>query len=69
MVKTFEHAVRLSVVARCTVSDNAKLVTQIIPQLGFELGASIRSDCGWGLKTIYPPAEESIVNRFGFNDY
>ena len=68
-VKTLDHAVQLRLVAGCTISDNVKLVTQIIPQLGFELGTSIRSDSGWGPKTSYPPAEESIGDRFGFKLY
>ena len=56
-------------VDRCTISDNVKLVTQIVPQSVFELGASICSDCGGGPKTSYPPAEESIGNSFDFNVY
>ena len=53
------------VVARCTVSDDTKLITQSVPQSGFELGTSVRSDCGRGPETSHPPAEESIYNRFG----
>ena len=56
-------------VARCTIPDIAKLVTQIVPQSGFELGTCIRSDCGEGPKTSYSPAEESLGDRFGFYVY
>ena len=56
-------------VAHCTVTNNAKLITQIIPQFGFELGPSMSGDSGWGTKTSYPPAEESFGDRFGFNNY
>ena len=56
-------------VALCTISDNAKLVTQIVPQSGFELGTSIRNDCGGCPKTSYLPAEESIGDSFGFYVY
>ena len=68
-METLDHAVRLGVVARCTVSDNAKLTTQIFPQYGFELSPSISGDSGWFTKTSYPPAEGSIGDRFGFNIY
>ena len=68
-METFDHSVRLGVVARCTVSDNAKLITQIIPQFGFELSPSISGDSGWGTKTSDSPAEKSIGDRFCFNIY
>ena len=58
-MKTFDHAVRLRVVAFCIVSDNAKLITQIIPQSGFKL-PFIGGDGGRGPKTSYPPAEETV---------
>ena len=64
MVKTFDHTIQLRVVARCTTSDNAKLVTQIVPQSGIELGSSIHSDCGGSFKMSYPPPEESIGDGF-----
>ena len=58
--------VRLGVVSHCTVSNNTKLISQIIQQFGFELGPSISGDRGCGTKTRYPPAEESISDRFSF---
>ena len=66
MVKTLDHAVLLGEVARCAISDYIKLITQIISQFRFELGASIR---GYGSRrdeTSYPPAEESIGDCFCF---
>ena len=67
--RSFDHAVRLRVVACCIVSDNAKLITQIIPQSGFKL-PSIGGDSGRGPKTSYPPAEEKKKKAcFGFNIY
>ena len=47
MMKTFDHAVRLGVVACSTVSNNDKLITQIIQQFGFEMGPSRSGDSGW----------------------
>ena len=63
-MKTLNHAIRLRVVARCTISDHAKLITPIVPQSRFELGSSIRSDDGGSPETSYPPAEESIGDGF-----
>ena len=60
-------AVRLGVVARCAISDYSdytKLITQIIPQFRFELCASIRGYGSRRAETSYPPAEESIGDRF-----
>ena len=59
MMKTFDHAIRLRVVACCTISDNSKLVTQFVPQSGFELGSSIRSDCGGSPKTTIHPLKKA----------
>ena len=54
-------AFRLRVIARCTVSDDAKLVTQIIRQSGFELSASIRGDSGWKPEGAIHPLKKALV--------
>ena len=65
-MQTFDHYVRLGgggELTRCTISDNAELITQIIPQFGFELSPSICGDSGFGTKTRYAPTEESISDH------
>ena len=68
-VETFDHAIRLGLIARGAIPYYPELVTQIIPQFWLELRTPICGDSGGSTVACYPPAEEGIGDRFGPNIY